>query len=1273
MIKKGVQCLLILTNLLYFRMSLSRDDQPELEDVMSLKFEPAVDVSRLNAKAFGTLHPSVGGNESQEIIQDTNSNDVLKNLNCTKHVACNIKNDIQSCMDTQSICQFNNISDKQNADSIKPWSCELDKNMNIKGSVRTDVNCNFVTSSNTSNCIMHTSSSINYKSGIHPAEGSACLDKMKITEGTTEHTNSVPFNQLPVQNMTMPQIAPLNQVPYRNIPLPQGAPFNQFPFQNFSLPQRASLNPLPSQNYPLSPSVQTSQYPVPYMLLPDGTYLNPMSLRNSAPVHQLPYQYISAEETLPMNQVKNQTLPFPLSMSIPSNQYRPLIQNIPLNQFSGLNNTVMQDADQFSQPKEVLLSRNDSTKVKQSVRTKTPPPPGIFCKNQEKENERRNENLQVSNNANEIDSHEICKSQAIATKGEHSQLVTDSIIIEKEQKAIECVETKIEICHSNKDKKSETNITALNISKGKINTDMKEVNTSESTENKSPERNNDIPQENEQDACVKEKLERSLNDLEDSSDEEVGESTSIVKDHDIENAVSEEKPCQNTKVGESPTKHTGCSICPKRLDSDIERNESSVDIENQKEMLKSYDRDDKLTTVESDYHRNEKEQIGTCEKLLSKDTVVETYDLKPLRRPMALPRIPLFTKQTVKIDVKGTLMESSTHSKEQCHLDAGVNPAITKTQDNLVDEKGDTKVIDSPNTFSSNNLSSEKNQIPQDNFITTKEKIADISDYGKRPALSSNEPNTISVKQDTLLKKERNPKVLDNRTATEKNIDALICQTSWCKKYIQKTLSPSRNRKCKRETVDKPNQSLPNSELKESRLTSITSDEDPGCSEVSNLPQCQVKSETETDTLKANEKTFSHRLHSSKVESHGIVSTSVSESSSCCATESWDLELELENSRLCDTTNSSAKSEDTYQSLGISESDLDKSFKSDAMSDLNDLSKPGVDSETNPQRNREDSDSHEKNKSFCDRAIDIGLPKCDKHINSFLKTESKEELIQQNKKLTIEDELWDTEIEIENNLAQEKKIFHDTINETESWDLDSEDKTFCEWTSYDTEGSLELQNKETGTTVKECHFKNENKGENKGELCKRGNQSYESTIHKGESWDIELANKDEIKSEERIPCDPNSSQKSEFGKGIERASVDSNNNADESCNKKLKTEVNLGCKTEKASSFKIDKCETWDIEETDNNNSLLPRAFGNNTIIAKKQTTKDVSTAEKEQQSDEKERDQAPCLLDILENYRKNKDAGKIAGDKTISILHLSCRTSDLNVSLVLQTHALVL
>ena len=39
----------------------------------------------------------------------------------------------------------------------------------------------------------------------------------------------------------------------------------------------------------------------------------------------------------------------------------------------------------------------------------------------------------------------------------------------------------------------------------------------------------------------------------------------------------------------------------------------------------------------------------------------------------------------------------------------------------------------------------------------------------------------------------------------------------------------------------------------------------------------------------------------------------------------------------------------------------------------------------------------------------------------------------------------------------------------------------------------------------------------------------------------------------------------------------------------------------------------------------------------------------------------------------KVRDAMYIPGNKNISILHLSCRTSDLQFSLVLQTHELVL
>ena len=58
------------------------------------------------------------------------------------------------------------------------------------------------------------------------------------------------------------------------------------------------------------------------------------------------------------------------------------------------------------------------------------------------------------------------------------------------------------------------------------------------------------------------------------------------------------------------------------------------------------------------------------------------------------------------------------------------------------------------------------------------------------------------------------------------------------------------------------------------------------------------------------------------------------------------------------------------------------------------------------------------------------------------------------------------------------------------------------------------------------------------------------------------------------------------------------------------------------------------------------------------------------------------CEKFNMEESEDNRDSGvKVttesgsyeAGDKNFSILHLSCRTSDLQFSLVLQTHALVL
>ena len=51
-------------------------------------------------------------------------------------------------------------------------------------------------------------------------------------------------------------------------------------------------------------------------------------------------------------------------------------------------------------------------------------------------------------------------------------------------------------------------------------------------------------------------------------------------------------------------------------------------------------------------------------------------------------------------------------------------------------------------------------------------------------------------------------------------------------------------------------------------------------------------------------------------------------------------------------------------------------------------------------------------------------------------------------------------------------------------------------------------------------------------------------------------------------------------------------------------------------------------------------------------------------------KEQISVYLSVLKQFTLSKT---VSGDKNISILHSPCRTSDLQFSLVLQTHALVL
>ena len=48
----------------------------------------------------------------------------------------------------------------------------------------------------------------------------------------------------------------------------------------------------------------------------------------------------------------------------------------------------------------------------------------------------------------------------------------------------------------------------------------------------------------------------------------------------------------------------------------------------------------------------------------------------------------------------------------------------------------------------------------------------------------------------------------------------------------------------------------------------------------------------------------------------------------------------------------------------------------------------------------------------------------------------------------------------------------------------------------------------------------------------------------------------------------------------------------------------------------------------------------------------------------------APATVSLVRSRLSPQEVARRPGDKNISILHLSCRTSDLQLSLVLQTHA---
>ena len=1158
----------------------SQGDQLELGDVMTLRFVPAVDVANINVKAFGCLYPSISGNGSQERLQENSSNDALKNLNCTEHVACNIRNDRhQSSSNKLLKCDFKNVSDIQHS-SNRSKKCELkdvsvDKNMNFKGTVVTDVNCNPVTNCNSVTYMPQPSSTKNCVTNIDPAEVSAYLNEFKLVEAN----NTV-------------DVCLMNQPLAQSIPLAQGSSMNYFQVHNIPFPEVVPVN----------------QFPVQYIQLPDGMPLNQMpgvtiqQTHDAQIVNQLPCQYIPLSEHAPINQVQGWNNP--LTQYAPVNQLSsqpiPLNRDSHLNQLSNQNVLVTRSAQPFLEYKieNTDLLKHDPQNDGRSVRPKTPPPPGFIRESQKKEQYRQSDMLETYNNrdaqetsCSKKDSHERSHLEIVGINRETSKVDSTNAVMtkfEKAQKANICLDEKLEICSHGIYKiepyeflNSET---SLNTSKGSTFGNVKLVQTvsdlSKITENELESK--------QQSECVKIKTERSLNDLEYSSDEEENLSTSKPQDKEVEGIIIKAKnenatprstvECQrkdkysgsqietlpDCEIGESSAQYKsnieveGNEKCDKNA---AEREKKSVMLDNEKGVWNYTIMNNELLAKKNDILKSENEKHHfdiqekcdkqTCEELLKK-AIVEKNALKPLRRPMSLPRIPLFTKHTCNSLNSMTYREMpETHSERHCGVDTD-NSAVkqgnqreipitnSKEHWDVVDvdttavkqgtkrEMSDTKLVEEWDVIDTDTIAVKQDthkemtetfsvehcddtntnavtwdtqrQMPESDsdmhwdvvdtpssavtkgnliavidgcaiseptdgkieyFMTNdsiKEKLpdkytsagdCDIGAVEINRAAVVKEPNT-AVKQDSSCKKDKYSKLIDNRTATEKNIDALICQTSWCKKFIRKTLSPSAKRKFKTDTVVKTEGDIAKTPLKNNKFS--TEAKGRNDVETETLKQAQINSGTETltgCTQNDKEKLLKNSKLNGPFGSQLPGGNDISQTNSVSSnytSESWD--LELENHSRTNTNNSAA--EYMNNSYFPCLSDPDSGTFGIVCT---------TDDERNPQRKNEECGPLENEKTSIktndceswDLELENGL-NANSNTASYVKNSSHSDEVTASKMESTTYSETDPKRTHENNSFQKVKSLSTTKTvESESWDLELEEES-----RHNTSDSIEV-------------------------------------------------------------------------------------------------------------------------------------------------------------------------------------------------------------------------
>ena len=762
----------------------SEGEQLELGDILTLKFEPTVDVDQLNCRAFGSLKPPVNSNGSEELPENVSDN-VFTNLNY---------ND-------------NANTGKSSTNSSMP-SSGVDVNSNAIN-MQTDINSNLITNTTPAGVENKTTGI----SGIDPAELAAYINELSLAQAN--NTLAYWLSQMQIQNIPLPSGDPqsVNQVQVQNIPLPEG----------------------------------------------------------SQPVQQSPSVPVSATQ----------------SMSIPMEKQGNAIPSTVVSQNNATGSGVTKDGVIASVPvvsvKTVVTDVKPET-MESVVREKTPPPPGFSVKVTEESKMSRKDD-RSGQKEERYDGVNIEKKEI-----KHETITIDKDVKSKDQKSKNYIkEAKLNIsCHSPKLAESSlsTNMNEASHSQCEKDTITSECKLKESE-------TTEIEEHEYIDIAMTKKAERSLDDIEDTSDEEECIDS-------LDDCRLEQDDTKVLELGESK----------KEVDLELEQvtavshTERVASVENSESEQKNVSKREVKT--ECDSYETPSVKTEVTDVIESNEPNEETRHIeapKPLRRPLSLPRIPykginlniakedtaytskstenatvetteLKTAKSIESNDKNGLPTDERDEKKYVDSDLIVEKKVNMNDEVLSGSKPDpvveTAEMEDPLTDNDTTSVFDK--------IVSPEKQVSQQDGGELDNTDTNEVEPTSS-QTSLPDSRRKSRACDNRTSSERNMDALISQTQWCKNYIQKTLSPKMKKKNENVTDVSIDKESPQGTCPAVNQSNGTDNTKPAKTDTD-------KNKTGSSEVKNLRSLVDYHFKSSEISPRRRVS------STSHVSESWDLELE---------------------------------------------------------------------------------------------------------------------------------------------------------------------------------------------------------------------------------------------------------------------------------------------------------------------------------------------------------------------------------------------